>query len=51
LWKLLGTNPILGNGWDAKGIPPPPWFSGIIELAENRKVIYGLQSLAGKILS
>ena len=31
--------------------PPPPGSIEIIELDENRKVIYGLQSLRGKILS
>ena len=42
---------ILGNGLIGKGIPPPPRFSGIIDLAKKSKVIYGLQQLAGKILS
>jgi hypothetical protein len=40
--------------WETVGIggyPPSPRISGIIELAENRKIIYGLQQLAGKILS
>ncbi len=33
------------------GYPPPPWISRIIKLGVNREVIYGLQQLAGKILS
>lgn len=45
------SSSILRSGWGAKGIPPSPWFCRIIELVENRKVIDGLQSLAGKILS
>ena len=32
------------------GIPPPPRISGIIDLEENREIIYGAQQLAGKIL-
>src|SRR5579862_2423990 len=35
----------------ARRYPPPPWFSGIIELGENQKVIYGAQSVTAKILS
>ena len=31
------------------GIPPPSRFSGIIKLGGNCKVIYGAQSLTGKI--
>ena len=32
------------------GVPPPPSISGIIELAGNRKLNPGAQSLAAKIL-
>src|SRR5579864_3161185 len=31
--------------------PPPPGCTEIIELQENGEIIYGLQSLRGKILS
>jgi hypothetical protein len=40
-WELGGS----------RGYPPPPRISGIINLGENPKVIYGAQQLAGKILS
>jgi len=33
------------------GVYPPPWSSGIIELAENRKQNIQNQRLADKILS
>ena len=33
------------------GYPPPPWSSGIIDLGENREIIYGAQWFTGKILS
>jgi hypothetical protein len=40
-----------GNGKGFRGYPLPSRSSGIIALAGNREIIYGLQSLAGKILS
>jgi len=33
------------------GYPPSPRIPGIIELGENREIIYGAQQLTGKILS
>jgi len=44
------TSFILGNRW-ILGYPPPLPSIGIIDLAENRDVIYGAQQLRGKILS
>lgn len=40
-----------GNSPEVSAYPPPPRCIGIIALEGNREVIYGLQSLAGKILS
>src|SRR6516225_2982274 len=40
-----------GNWLWGRGIPPPPWPCGIITLAGNREIIYGAQSVTGKILS
>ena len=34
-----------------QGTPPPGWSIGIIEFGEILDLIYGLQSLRGKILS
>ena len=39
---------LLRHPW---GIPLPPGSGGIIDLEENREVIYGAQWLRGKILS
>jgi hypothetical protein len=36
---------------DNSGVTPPPWAFGIIELGQILDLIYGLQSLKGKILS
>jgi hypothetical protein len=52
-WLWLSSeklSSVLGNRQVA-GYPPPPWSSGIIDLAENFEVIYGAQQLRGKILS
>lgn len=44
--------PVLGLSLlDSTGAPPSPRSIGIIDFAGNCKVIYGLQSLGGKILS
>ena len=37
--------------WLTRVYPPSPWSSGISRLGENCEVIYGAQSVAGKILS
>ena len=38
--------------YDIRGVfPPPPGSNGIIELEENREIIYGAQWVTGKILS
>lgn len=50
MWAVFSSS-ILGNLVGFLGIPPPPWISGIIKLGVKRQVIYGLQQLAGKILS
>ena len=42
--------PVLGRVAD-RGYPSPPWSIEIIELGEIIDLIYGLQSLMGKILS
>jgi len=34
-----------------QGYPPPSWSIGIIKLAKILDLIYGLQSIRGKILS
>ena len=50
-WQISWSGEFhFGNGLDFWGIPPPPRISGMFELAGNREVIYGAQSLAGKIL-
>lgn len=40
-----------GNGSLAVGYPPCPRSTGIINLRQNREIIYGAQLLTGKILS
>ena len=42
--------PILGIGLFEVGIPLPPRSIGIIGLGENSEIIYGAQSVTGKIL-
>jgi hypothetical protein len=40
------------ESWSGFGVPPPPLGpTGIMELGEIYKVIYGAQQLRGKILS
>jgi len=43
LSSILGNREVAGY--------PPPWSSGIGDLAGNPEVIYGAQELRGKILS
>ena len=42
--------PKMGMG-DFLGYTPSPRISGIIDLGENREIIYGAQQFRGKILS
>ena len=51
---FYSTELLLVPEWEALallGTPPPLRISGIIDLAGNCEIIYGLQLLAGKILS
>lgn len=51
---FYSTELLLVPEWEALlflGTPSPLRISGIIDLAGNREIIYGLQLLAGKILS
>ena len=43
--------PDLGNRWNWGCTPPPMPSTEIIDLVEISEIIYGTQSLAGKILS
>jgi hypothetical protein len=50
-FEINGVNvPEMGLVSRREGTPLPPSISGIIELAENRKLNLGAQSLVGKIL-